>query len=121
MKPFSIHYGISPVYAATIICCFFLFTAQAAARDAFFQIQTPPHWHNRTDRLEKDLKQQVMAPGKDAFIEVYAVRSGNIGGQGQHGADHAQPGKGFSAEPDIIKARPCGRESRHHSGIFRAL
>ena len=81
MKPFSIYYGMGPVYAAAIICCFFLFTAQAVARGASFQIQTPPHWHNRTDRLDNDLKQQVMAPGKEAFIEVYAVRSGNIGVQ----------------------------------------
>lgn len=82
MKPFSIHYGMGPVYAAAIIiCCFFLFTGQAAARDAFFQIQTPPHWHNKTDRLDNDLKQQLMAPDKDAFIEVYAVQSGKIGVQ----------------------------------------
>ncbi|HKL80943.1 MAG TPA: hypothetical protein VJ879_00380, partial [Desulfobacter sp.] len=81
MKPFSKHYGMGPVYTAAIICCFFLFTGQAAALDAAFKIQAPPHWHNRTDRLDNDLKQQVMAPGKEAFIEVYAVRSGRIGVQ----------------------------------------
>ncbi|NWH03774.1 hypothetical protein [Desulfobacter latus] len=81
MKPFSIHYSIGPVYTAAIICCFFLFTGQAAAREAFFQIQIPPDWHNRTDHPDNDLKQQVMAPGNEAFIEVYVVRSGTIGVQ----------------------------------------
>lgn len=67
------------VCAAVIICIFFLFTEQVAARDTVFQIQIPPHWHNKTDRLDNDLKQQAMAPDNDAFIEVYAVQSGKIG------------------------------------------
>jgi|GEM_PF-1924146 len=75
--------ALGRVYVAVIviICCFLLFTGQVAARDTIFQIQIPPHWHHRTDRLDYDLKQQAMAPGNDAFIEVYAVQSGKIGTQ----------------------------------------
>ncbi|NDY74347.1 hypothetical protein DO021_13540 [Desulfobacter hydrogenophilus] len=70
--------ALGRVSAAVILCCFFLFTGQVAARNTSFQITSPLHWHNRTDSLNNDLKQQVMAPDNDAFIEVYAVRSSQI-------------------------------------------
>ena len=118
MKPFSIHYGMNPVYAAAIICCFFLFTAQAVARDASFQIQTPPHWHDRTDRIDNDLKQQVMAPGKDAFIEVYAVRSGKIGVQAiADSMEHTMRSRGKAFLQNRISSKPVHVDG--NPGIIR--
>ncbi len=70
------------IIAAVLILSSFLLCPQpSGAQEYDFFIQTPTDWQNRTDGLNHDLKKQVMAPGEDAFIEVYATKGQNIGVQ----------------------------------------